>query len=125
MPEKCITLPDAENEAQAALRGVLQELNWGIVLCLGVNAQQAFDMACGFCKQDFMRCSAMLAKNPAHIRPIVESLTGGDTVNWDEFGHRIVVIDWNDSVVKLLSITQATSEIRVLNACLIASGGGH
>lgn len=123
MPEKSITLPENQAAAQDLLRAVLQELNWGIALCLGPDAKSAYERLCQYAKPKYMRFSAIYAPKPEHTKHIVSSLSGGDRVNWGEFGHRAVVIDWHDTVVLCLSKANVNDELELLYASLVAAGG--
>lgn len=118
--ETHIILEDASDASKKQFQAALDKLGWGIVVLLGPESESIFKTITKYTDPSDIQVFAVWAKDKAAVLDAIAGLTGGDSVNFGQNGHRIVSINLNDTVCRTLSAYEATRPTKVIGAILCA-----
>lgn len=111
------TLPDEPGKAAAVLQTYISELGWGLMISLGPDGKDGFDLATSMTtSQPLIQVAALWAKDPNAIKGVLLGLQNGAQVNFGGNGHRLVGINKLDQVSRCLSTLESKRIVDVLGA---------
>jgi hypothetical protein len=112
-----LVLSNDAAKARAELQQYLTADNVGILLSLGSEGADGFTISSGMAQsQPGIGVSAVWAKDPEAVRPIIQSLQNGGHVIFGPNGHRMVSINKLDQVSRVLSLFESKRLVSVLGA---------
>lgn len=115
-----VTLPEDAAQARAKFQELLDILGLGLVVALGVSAEESFNIASRLTGPPF-NVVAVWAKDIPAVQSLIEGLINGDKVNFGANGHRLIAINKLDQVSRCLSGQAAVDPMKVLSVVFCAN----